>query len=431
MRLRAAADTAQPVARRHQFSPPRERTGLAHRSGRIRGVETEMYGEHWRRMNNALFLPLRHVAEMCIARRCELPQKCCTNGRLTINPQAKPEDAYTARAVSVADGGRDTVQVYCTRPHQRLLTFAAYRQLLLYRYWFSDLRSLDPYTMYNPLLSIPPSGVVPGFNTAFQMSIACTGRVTAVASMYIALHIVDERGESIPGSPIKLHLRKRCIAFGGWHSENGGRCNKAGICECKLGYYGPQCKLHLLPMKLNVRNTFGQRGVAWHLGPICFPVCQNNATCIRPGVCQCLAGFEGEKCEIAICKKSCHNGGTCTGGNRCLCPEKYYGQYCQLKKGVCVVGCKNGGTCTTMDKCVCADGYTGTICQTPICKRDLWHPWALLRWQLLQVSSRLAWQTLSQKTVQNEFKTGPTEATRPTTPQDGKDCKVSVRLRGV
>jgi len=82
-------------------------------------------------IDSALFLPLRHVAEMCIARRCELPQKCCTNGRLTINPQAKPEDAYTARAVSVADGGRDTVQVYCTRPHQRLLTFAAYRQLLL------------------------------------------------------------------------------------------------------------------------------------------------------------------------------------------------------------------------------------------------------------------------------------------------------------
>ena len=50
--------------------------------------------------------------------------------------------------------------------------------------------------------------------SAFQMSIACTGRVTAVASMYIALHIVDSRGNSIPGSPIKLHLRKRCIAAG-------------------------------------------------------------------------------------------------------------------------------------------------------------------------------------------------------------------------
>ena len=52
------------------------------------------------------------------------------------------------------------------------------------------------------------------FSSAFQMSIACTGRVTAVASMYIALHIVDSQGNSIPGSPIKLHLRKKCVASG-------------------------------------------------------------------------------------------------------------------------------------------------------------------------------------------------------------------------
>ena len=46
------------------------------------------------------------------------------------------------------------------------------------------------------------------------MAIACTGQVTAIASMYIVLHIRNSRGLHIPGSPIKLHLRKRCISFG-------------------------------------------------------------------------------------------------------------------------------------------------------------------------------------------------------------------------
>ena len=48
----------------------------------------------------------------------------------------------------------------------------------------------------------------------FEMAIPCTGRVTAIASMYIVLQVHNSKKRPIPGSPIKLHLRKRCFAFG-------------------------------------------------------------------------------------------------------------------------------------------------------------------------------------------------------------------------
>lgn len=45
------------------------------------------------------------------------------------------------------------------------------------------------------------------------MTIPCTGQVTAIASMYIVLQIHNSLGMPVPGSPLKVHLRKRCIAF--------------------------------------------------------------------------------------------------------------------------------------------------------------------------------------------------------------------------
>ena len=51
------------------------------------------------------------------------------------------------------------------------------------------------------------------FVVAFTVSIPCTGETTGIASMYLSLAIRHRSGQPIPGSPLKLHIRKRCIAF--------------------------------------------------------------------------------------------------------------------------------------------------------------------------------------------------------------------------
>ena len=48
----------------------------------------------------------------------------------------------------------------------------------------------------------------------FQITIPCTGQKTGSPLMKIVLDITDSRGRPIQGSPLKLLLKKRCIAFG-------------------------------------------------------------------------------------------------------------------------------------------------------------------------------------------------------------------------
>ena len=46
------------------------------------------------------------------------------------------------------------------------------------------------------------------------MSIPCTGNDDGVATLVLGLHIMDQHGKPIRGSPIKLKLKKQCHAFG-------------------------------------------------------------------------------------------------------------------------------------------------------------------------------------------------------------------------
>ncbi|KAK2158068.1 hypothetical protein LSH36_178g06035 [Paralvinella palmiformis] len=180
-----------------------------------------------------------------------------------------------------------------------------------YLYKFTDLRSLDPSTLYDPLLSIPKFGVIPKEKTVFQMTIPCTGKKTAIASMYIVLHIHNSLlGRAIPGSPIKLHLRKRCIAFESkrvCHGSclNGGVCNDMGRCDCPKGYYGDQCQ-------------FG----------VCHPPCINGGTCITNNSCICLDGYMGQFCQRPYCEQSCGVNGFCADVNKCECYRGWRGRFC-------------------------------------------------------------------------------------------------------
>lgn len=229
------------------------------------------------------------------------------------------------------------------------LTWKAEQEL--YTYKFSDLRSLDPQTLYDPLLSIPAAGVVPKKKSEFQLAIPCTGRLTGIASMYIVLHISTARGERVPGSPLKFHLRKRCLAFENrkvckLSCKNGGKCNELGRCDCKPGYYGLRCE-----------------------NAVCYPQCMNNGTCVSPSKCSCKDGFHGSRCELAACKHPCLNGGFCAEPDVCRCPATHYGDHCQHQSGSCDVPCINGGTCNHYNVCTCPEGYSGQFCQKPLCKR--------------------------------------------------------------
>lgn len=220
-----------------------------------------------------------------------------------------------------------------------------------FMYKFSDVRSLEPQTLYDPLLSIPTAGVVPKTKSVFQLAIPCTGRVTGVSSMYIVLQVYTASGERISGSPLKFHLRKRCIAFENRKAcrlpcKNGGKCNELGRCDCKSGYYGLRCE-----------------------SAVCFPQCMNNGTCVNPGKCSCKQGFDGGRCELAVCKQPCQNGGFCAEPNVCRCPATHYGEFCQHHTGTCDIPCINGGTCDHRNVCSCQVGYSGKFCQKALCKR--------------------------------------------------------------
>jgi syndecan 4 len=199
---------------------------------------------------------------------------------------------------------------------------------------------------------------------------------------------------------------------------NGGFCHE-GKCRCPYGFKGDHCQI-----------PPGQRcgeGHCYHTtacnktsgtcvcppqltGPYCnistcYPMCQNNGTCIKTGdspYCTCKPGFGGRHCEhnLTECGHSyCYNGGECVSG-RCVCRPEYTGLHCKIPQ--CNATCQNGGTCQfshcqcpqgygglyceqeytycrglmcgnngycIRDRCVCLPGFTGPTCETEMCSR--------------------------------------------------------------
>ncbi|XP_045165919.2 wnt inhibitory factor 1-like isoform X2 [Mercenaria mercenaria] len=182
-----------------------------------------------------------------------------------------------------------------------------------YTYWFDNLKSKNKTILYNPLLSIPASGIIPKGPKVFQMSIPCTGKEEGVAHLVLGLRIMDQNNRPINGSPIKLRLRKRCHEFETTNlckmpCQNNGRCNQIGECECPQGYHGQYCEIDM-----------------------CNPKCENNGTCISPDMCLCLDGFYGKRCEKGYCVEPCQHGGLCIGTNKCNCKSGFSGKHCENK----------------------------------------------------------------------------------------------------
>ena len=86
--------------------------------------------------------------------------------------------------------------------------------------------------------------------------------------------------------------------------QNDGVCSKPNVCDCPPGYTGAHCETRMSLIVFNYRSvhhvmnfivTFFFFSLA-----ICNPECQNGGVCSQPDVCDCPAGYSGDRCETRM-----------------------------------------------------------------------------------------------------------------------------------
>ncbi|CAJ0578559.1 unnamed protein product, partial [Mesorhabditis spiculigera] len=117
-----------------------------------------------------------------------------------------------------------------------------------------------------------------------------------------------------------------------------GECMN-GVCKCAAGYTGSACEEVICPL-----------------------VCSGNGV-LSLGRCVCFEGFKGRECDVKEhwCEVAdCHGRGRCTPKGVCDCMAGWGGDSCEIKlcphrtcsgKGKCLEGI-----------CYCEDGWTGKTC---------------------------------------------------------------------
>ncbi|XP_031621118.1 protein shifted isoform X2 [Contarinia nasturtii] len=211
-----------------------------------------------------------------------------------------------------------------------------------YYYHFDRLQSLDESILKPPTVSIRIKGKVPQEAKDFSVFLPCKDNSSGIAMFSIGL-LITSRGKPIPGTPLRLNLRKECAQRApdpecNKKCANGGWCNHDKICQCPEGYMGQYCQTAL-----------------------CYPQCMNGGFCSAPAVCSCPKGYQGRHCEGGICEQKCLNGGKCIQKDKCQCTKGFYGSHCQFSK--CIIPCSNGGKCNGNNKCRCPDGFAGDHCE--------------------------------------------------------------------
>ncbi|EDV25371.1 uncharacterized protein TRIADDRAFT_55384 [Trichoplax adhaerens] len=123
------------------------------------------------------------------------------------------------------------------------------------------------------------------------------------------------------------------------------------------------------PSKLTV-NFKIECGTGWE-GPKCDrAICRSGCSVTRgscnnsPFTCSCNPGWTGSTCDSCIKLSGCVHG-YCRLGNDCTCSTGWQGSYCNI--AICSGGCNaEHGRCASPDKCLCDSGWTGTSCDTCI-----------------------------------------------------------------
>uniref|UniRef100_A0A182QJ57 Wnt inhibitory factor 1 n=1 Tax=Anopheles farauti TaxID=69004 RepID=A0A182QJ57_9DIPT len=227
-----------------------------------------------------------------------------------------------------------------------------------YYYNFDRLMSVDENILKPPTISIKTTGRVPKNAKEFSVILPCSGNVSGIAMFSIGLLIQTRKGKPVPGTPLRIKLRKECAHRGpdpecDRKCANKGVCNEDKICQCPEGYMGQYCQTAL-----------------------CYPQCMNGGNCTAPGTCSCPPGYQGRHCEGGICAEKCLNGGKCIQKDKCECTKGYYGLRCEYSK--CVIPCLHDGKCRGVNKCRCKPGLSGDHCQIgrrqrSTCKRPCKH----------------------------------------------------------
>uniref|UniRef100_A0A915PKS0 EGF-like domain-containing protein n=1 Tax=Setaria digitata TaxID=48799 RepID=A0A915PKS0_9BILA len=175
-----------------------------------------------------------------------------------------------------------------------------------------------------------------------------------------------------------------------------GQCNQFGDCECDIGWKGifcdkkdckdPQCSGHGVCYNEKCYCEDGYRGEKCEetyptAGCISkeLRLCDQNQlesdadlACtnrgrIDPesGVCICIPGYHGKKCELERCEVECMYG-SC-GDGVCICDEGWTGMDCTERR--CLPGCEQHGHCNN-GTCMCSKGWNGENCYIAGCVND-------------------------------------------------------------
>ena len=211
-----------------------------------------------------------------------------------------------------------------------------------YYYDFDRLVSYDRDLLDDPTLNIERAGKIPNQASQFQVRLPCRQNATGVGQFEVGLLIRNELGKPLPGTPLRLRLRKYCAqkqpdANCATACRNG-QCNEQNICVCLNGFVGAYCE-----------------------NALCYPQCLNGGLCVRPGICSCPSGYQGPHCEGGICTERCQNGGRCMQKDTCECTRGYFGPRCNYSK--CLIPCLNRGRCIGVNRCRCRRAYYGNQCE--------------------------------------------------------------------
>uniref|UniRef100_A0A1I8EAL2 EGF-like domain-containing protein n=1 Tax=Wuchereria bancrofti TaxID=6293 RepID=A0A1I8EAL2_WUCBA len=174
-----------------------------------------------------------------------------------------------------------------------------------------------------------------------------------------------------------------------------GQCNQFGDCECDIGWKGTfcdkkdckdsQCSGHGVCHNEKCYCEDGYRGEQCdeiYPAESCIgkelllrdsePESDADSACANrgrvdseSGLCICIPGYHGSKCELERCEVECMNG-KC-GNGICVCDEGWTGMDCTERK--CLPGCEQHGHCNN-GTCMCGKGWNGENCYIAGCIND-------------------------------------------------------------
>jgi len=148
------------------------------------------------------------------------------------------------------------------------------------------------------------------------------------------------------------------VACSQWAVETQDRyiCTREGKIECREGWQWNMCEGPMCAY-LETPATFCST-------PKCSEGCDPvNGHCEIPNTCDCLNGFEGQNCTEIISHPFCKNGMARSALEQCVCYEGWEGDLCDIP--VCKEGCsRRNGYCLEPLQCLCKVGWKGDTCET-------------------------------------------------------------------